>query len=136
MAKVLGIDYGLKRVGLAFADMEAKFPVPFTTLSNNDDLFERLKQIVASEDVDTVVVGLPRSLEGEETAQTKLAAAFAKELQAELGVPVEMVDEAGTSEAAIDRLGAKKARGKEKGLVDQEAAVIILEDYLNEYDTA
>lgn len=121
--KLLGIDYGSVRVGLALAEAPAP-PHRLATLPNDAQLIETLHQLIADHQVDKVVVGLPRGLDGQETAQTKAAREFAESL----GHEVVLQDEAGTSSAARDRLGKQVERQPE--LIDQEAAAIMLEDYL------
>lgn len=125
---ILGVDYGHKRVGLALA-AQGQAPRRLTTLPGGEELADRLVEVVAEYDVATVVVGLPRNLEGEDTAQTGVVRAFIAELEAHLpDVAIVTQDEAVTSELARQRLG--EHNDSKDGLVDQEAAVIILEDYL------
>lgn len=127
---LLGIDYGGARVGLALASMIARLPTPFETIDNGPDLIEKLLEIIKSQNVITVVVGLPRSLEGNETRQTTLAREFASKLKAH-GLHVVLQDEAATSIAAEEEL---QARGEDytKEEIDALAATYILDDYLRE----
>jgi putative Holliday junction resolvase len=128
--KLLGIDYGRVRVGLALA-VDGQ-PQRLATLPNDNQLQTHLESLVAEHRITQVVVGLPRGIEGEETEQAAIAREFARQLEAAVNVPVALQDEFATSAVAHERLVAEKqppaARPK---LVDQEAAVIILEDYLN-----
>lgn len=126
---ILAIDYGGKRVGLAIASFEARLPRPFKTLKNSSGLLQQLAELAKREDVSQIVVGLPRSLEGNETAQTTRCRKFAGSLSV-LSLPVALQDEAGTSSQARLELEAK---GKPyiKGAVDALAATYILEDYLS-----
>lgn len=130
MGSILGLDYGEKRVGLALASEEAVLARPYRTLPNDEHLVEALSAIVKSEGVVRLVVGLPRGLDGQETAQTARTRAFAANL-ADLQLPITLQDEATTSELAHREL---EARGKtySKGDVDSLAATFILEDYLNQ----
>ena len=127
---ILAVDYGHKRVGLAISRKEADIARPYATLSTVG-VIEKISEILIEEAIDKVVVGLPRNLDGDDTQQTAEARQFAQELKSSIGLPVIMQDEAGTSVQAKERL---QARGKkyQKEDIDQEAAVIILEDYLNE----
>ena len=127
---VLAIDYGEKRIGVARASMIARLPEPLVTLDNNEQLLTELQKLIDSEDVSTVVVGLPRSLEGVDTDQTKKTREFIEQIH-ELGVEVVEQDEAVTSERAISELHQQK-KDFDKSDVDQLAAVYILEDYLIE----
>lgn len=128
MKTFLGIDYGSRRIGLAVGNTETKLAQPLTTLSTEADYWQKLVDVIKEEQVEELVVGLPRTLGGGESAQTKEARFFAAEL-ASLKLPIHLQDEAGTSELARERLGKKIA---DKGQIDAEAAAIILQDYLNE----
>jgi putative holliday junction resolvase len=126
--KYLGIDYGSKRIGLAVGESETKLARPLTTLVTTDDYWAKLSEITQQEQVDELVVGLPRTLSGNESPQTKEARFFAVEL-ASLKLPIHLQDEAGTSEIARERLGKKLT---DKGQIDAEAASIILQDFLDQ----
>lgn len=125
----LGIDYGHVRLGLAVAGSDTLLARPLTTLEKSGDQITSLKQIIEREAIDTLVVGLPRSLDGEDTLQTETVRHFAAQL-ADLGLPVKLQDEAGTSSLALERIGTPTSIGQ----IDQEAAAIILQDYLNTLD--
>lgn len=126
---ILALDVGEKRVGLAITNTLARLPRPFRTLVRDDTFWRELENIISSESVDEVVVGLPRSLEGNETAQTAASRAFVEELGSKFDLPVHFQDEALTSAKAEKELNA---RGKKftKGDIDALAATYILEDYL------
>jgi len=128
---VLALDVGDKRVGVAVASLAARLPRPLTTLINDAQIWEELKKLAADEGVGQFVVGLPRGLEGQATAQTAAAQLFADELAEKLGVPVHLQDEAVTSRQAEAEL---EARGKpyERDDIDTLAAVYILQDWLDE----
>jgi putative Holliday junction resolvase len=130
---ILAIDYGDSRVGVARASTIARLPEPLVTLSNDEHLFDRIQQIVDEEEVSVVVVGLPRSLEGVDTDQTKKTRTFIERLR-ELAVEVIEQDEAVTSEHAITELHQSK-KHFDKSEVDQLAAVYILQDYLTEQES-
>jgi putative Holliday junction resolvase len=126
---IAALDFGAKRVGVALAHSESALPSPHSTLANDDNFWENLQQLIETEQVGTLVVGLPRGLDGQETAQTAVARAFAAELAHKTGLPVHLQDEAGTSvQAEAELRGSKK--GYNKGQVDALAAAIILQDYL------
>lgn len=126
---VLGIDYGLARVGLALAeDGEIR---RIATLPNDDRLLEALTETCQAHGVSCVVVGLPRNHEGNDTPWTSEVRVFAHELQEATNTTVELQDEFGTTEAARSQLQSQKVSEREqKELIDQEAAAIILRDYL------
>lgn len=127
---VLAIDYGEKRVGVARASVIARLPEPLVTLENNSKLLSEIKKLAEEQNATTLVVGLPRSLEGVDTEQTMKVRDFIDQLHQE-GFSVVAQDEAVTSEyAKSELLSTKKAFGKSD--IDQLAAVYILQDYLNE----
>lgn len=131
MGYVLALDVGGKRIGVAVASRIARLPAPHSVIETDKtkDIFAAVKQLADEMSADTVVIGLPRGMDGQETAQTAAARDFAAGLSARLDIPVVMQDEAVTSVEAEQRL---KNRGKpySKGDIDAEAAAMILDDYL------
>lgn len=129
MSALLGLDIGARRVGVALVSAEARLPWALITLEFDDKLATKLKRIIDKEGVSALVVGWPRGLDGQRTAQTKDIEAVAESLKAQLKLPVYLQDEAATSLAAKDEL---EARGKPytKAEVDSLAAVYILDDFL------
>ena len=125
----MGIDFGTKRVGVALAP-DGQQPQRLATLANDDNVLTAIGEIIRSQGGTIAVVGLPRNLEGEDTAQTAAVRRFAAALQqAQPSLRMVLQDEAVTSELAGQRLRAEGARNP-GSLVDQEAAVIVVEDYL------
>lgn len=129
MAQYLGIDFGTKRVGVAVADADVRLARPLQTLVG-DDPVEQLRRLVESQGAQDVVVGLPRGLDGQETAQTAAVRTFADSLSVALGITVTLQDEAGTSSVAEDRL-KEVGRPYQPSDIDAWAAAIILQDYLD-----
>lgn len=129
---ILALDVGEKRIGVAAADAQVRFAHPLTTLKHSDTIWQELAALAKEQSASLIIVGLPRGLEGQSTAQTARAEAFMGQLQAKLGLPVQPQDEALTSVKAEAELNA---RGKPyaKGEVDALAATYILEDYLSEH---
>lgn len=128
----LAIDYGEKRIGLATAGRESGRSQRLKVLANTADLFEDIEDVIKRQEVEVVVVGLPRNLDGDDTAQTKVVREFSAALQQRCpAVRVELQDEAMTSEVAKERLEREGLQGEElKRWLDAEAAAVILEDYL------
>jgi putative Holliday junction resolvase len=128
MAKYLGIDYGLKRIGLSVGDSNAKLARPLKTVTS----IEELSALLSDEGpFDAVVLGLPRNLDGSSTSQTIAVQRFADDvLWRKHHIEAVFQDEAATSSVAEENL---KAAGKpySKGDIDAEAATIILQDYLD-----
>jgi putative Holliday junction resolvase len=123
------LDVGSKRVGVAVASLASRLPRPLVTLIRDDSFFPALQDIIESESVETLVVGLPRGLDGQHTGQTRDTEVFKAELSRRCALPVHMQDEAVTSKRAEAEL---EARGKpyKRGDIDALAATYILEDFL------
>jgi putative holliday junction resolvase len=131
--RALGIDFGLKRVGLAVCDPTGTLVSPLKTLerTTRDALFDELLEIIQNEAIETVVVGLPLSLEGDDTLTTRQARNFADSLGRRTDIPVRLMDERLTSAEAEEELNAAGLRGKKKKMaLDSQAAVIILRSWL------
>jgi len=124
---ILAIDYGLARVGLALGSKESGVVGSKQTFLNDPTLMEKLTLLCLDNQVKLIIVGLPRGLDGQETRQSQISRDFAASLES-LNIPVELRDEAGTSQLAKERLGKNPAKGE----VDAESAAIILEEYLHE----
>jgi len=129
---LVGLDVGAQRVGVAIVSLVARLPRPLTTLQQGDNFLSSLEQIIHQEAVGALVIGLPRGLDGQTTAQTKLTAEFSQQLQQHFQLPVYMQDEALTSKKAETEL---QARGKvyDRAEIDALAATYILEDFLAEH---
>ncbi len=131
MSRILGIDYGEKRVGLALSDPMYMIASPYQTISNDSQLFTTIQCIIKDENVKFVVVGLPKGMKGQATQQTDKVESFVKLLR-EYGITVEMVDERLTSVSAEKALRVQGVKtGHNKQLVDQTAAAIILQQFLD-----
>ena len=129
---LLGLDVGTKRVGVAAASAIAKIASPYSTLAQDNTIWEQIEAICKKESVGTVVVGLPRSMDGSDTEQTGYSRSFAGQLAEHLPVDIILQDEALTSVEAEREL---TNRGKlfSKGDIDSLAASLILEDYIREH---
>lgn len=127
---LMAFDYGSSRVGVALA-LPSQPPQALTTLERGSGFASALKNIIAKHQPGIIIVGRPRNLDGEATAQTHRAEQFARQLQADYDIKIVLSDEALSTERARERLGGM-SRQAEKRLLDQIAAQIILEDYLNE----
>lgn len=128
---VLALDYGATRTGVAIVSSESRLPRPLTTL-RAEDFFESLNKLIERENVTNLVVGLPRGIEGQRTAQTEAAEAFVSQLQAKFSLPVDTQDEAVTSKKAEAELDARGKPYKQED-IDALAATYILDDWLLEH---
>ena len=131
--KLMALDVGIKRIGIALADSFIKIAIPFTTVEVNDGVesaVEQIIEIISKEEIDIIVVGLPRNQSGEETSQTAYTKEFVKNFEYSVD-KICFQDESLTSIQAEERL---KSYGKpySKGDIDMNAASIILQDYLEE----
>lgn len=129
---ILAFDYGEARIGVAIKKADELGPQPLQTLQNNQQLNDSLKALIDEFGADLLIVGRPRNLDGESTTQTKSAEQFATMLQDTYKKEVKLQDEALTSEEAEIRIPASIPESQRRQVIDQYAAVIILEDYLRE----
>lgn len=128
--KVLAVDFGTKRVGIAVGDTELGIAVPKGVLKNDQHLIDKLLEIIHSAKVERVVVGLPLTPSGKEGERAKLVREFVDKLRDKLqDVEIELLDERYTSMEAERRLKNLPPK-KRKEILDALSAQIILEDYL------
>jgi putative Holliday junction resolvase len=131
---ILALDVGGRRIGVAIASTAARLASPLTTIDvqKTANVFEEVLQLARTHEAQTIVIGLPRGLDGQETGQTAEAREFAKSLQEKsTELVITMQDEAGTSLQAEELLRERgKPYGKEQ--IDAEAACLILRDYLQQ----
>lgn len=129
MSKVLGLDYGEKRIGMAISDDNKRMAIGVDVLENIDEAttIAYLKNFCKKEEIEKIVVGLPISLLGKTTQKSIEAQKFGIKLEDELSLKVEFQDERFTSKQI-----EKEMRGlrKNKRVVDREAARLILQSYL------
>ena len=142
--RVLGIDYGARRIGLALSDATATLASPWRLVQRPPSEAETLRLMIreiaalaADEDgLEAVVIGWPRRLDGSATDQTKLVEAFARGVEAQITVPVVLQDERLSSHEAESRLAVRQPDWrKRKAKLDAAAAAIILQDYLDSRQT-
>jgi putative pre-16S rRNA nuclease len=154
-SKILALDYGRKKIGLALADSEARIAEPHDTLEriNRNEDMRRLREFARDHHVKQIIVGLPLRLDGTHGEMAEDATRFAERLRKQLGIPVEMVDERLTSWEAErileEELGhrithtethfgrQKLARASDgKYTVDAVAAMVVLREYLARTSTS
>lgn len=133
MARLLAIDYGRKRSGIAVSDTLQIIANGLTTVPSHT-LIAFLKDYVAKESVELIIVGLPRQMNYEESESMQYIKPFVKKLQKEIpNIPVEYFDERFTSQMAHQTMidgGLKKKQRQNKALVDEISATIILQGYM------
>ncbi len=134
--RIIGLDVGEKRIGVAKADSSTIIAVPVGVVEVNGTEWQELAKLAKLNSANLFVLGLPRSNEGNETAQSLYVRNFAKKLTEMIpGARVRFQDESLTSVVAEERLKARKKK-YEKGDIDTEAATIILQDFLEGYTIA
>ncbi len=132
--RILAIDHGTKRMGIALSD-ELKTiaqPAGFIPSEPFHEFLERLKQLIHEKEVDLIVVGIPRNMDGSYGPAALKVQEFVAVLKNALAIPIQTVDERLTSDQANRFLiSAKVRRDKRKERVDQTAAALILQSYLD-----
>jgi putative Holliday junction resolvase len=127
LGKILGIDFGQSKIGLALADTETRMAFAYDTLTNDQKFQEKLSEIVAKENVEKIIIGIPSYINSkEESAGEKLGKIIEKELQ----ISVEYQDEMFTTKMAKSNLIESGAKAVDKNN-DAEAARIILQSWLD-----
>ena len=133
MGRYLGIDNGEKRVGLALSDPLKIIATPFRTLlvHNTNQVIRELDKIIDEQDVELIVVGNPLGMKGQQTVQTKRVMEFADKLR-DIGYKVILEDERLSSVSAKRIMIEQEIKtGYNKELIDQTAAAIILQQFLD-----
>lgn len=118
--RYLGIDYGKKRIGVAVSDEEGRIAFPRGIVGS----IKELARFIARERIEKIIVGLPRSFDGSETAQTREVRKFAEKLKKEVSIPIEFENELLTTHM-VEKEGVSKAH------VDESAAAVILQSHLD-----
>jgi len=138
-SKYLGIDFGLKRIGIAISDTGKKFSFYRDYVLNNSEGYGKIVSLIINENVTKLIIGYPLNFKSEKTEITLSVEQFCLELNALLekqnrNVEIVFFDERFTSSLAQENLiqsGLSKKKRRDKGIVDSIAAKIILQDYLD-----
>ena len=136
--RVLGIDFGERRIGLAVSDPTGTLATPMPTLKRRAGKrppLAALLEIIQEKDVGTIVFGLPLTLAGDDSDWTRAVREVGAALSKRSGLPVHFVDERFTSvraERAIRSIGLPKKKREEKERVDAAAAILILQGWLDQ----
>ena len=130
--KLIALDVGTKRIGVAKADSNVRIAVPYSAVDVDGGELKKIASLARAWDINCFVLGLPRNADGLETEQSRYVRAFAKELKQTIpDARICFQDESLTSVEAEKRLKNRK-KGYKKGDIDSEAATIILQDFLEE----
>lgn len=133
MPRIISIDYGLKRTGLAVTDPLKIIATGLTTVESKQ-LIPFLKDYFLREEVELIIIGEPKNWDDTDTHATPLVEKCIKDLQKNFpAIPIKKVDERFTSKMAKDamlEMGLKKSQRRDKKLVDEIAATIMLQEYM------
>ena len=131
MGRLLGLDYGTRRIGVAISDASQRVATPYAVIEAAEP-FPALDEILATEQIETIIVGLPTSLAGHEGPAAAAARAFGKEVAEHTGCEVVFVDERFTTKLAEDALIAGGVRrAKRRDIRDKMAATVMLQGHLD-----
>ena len=134
MGRFLAIDFGEKRVGLALSDPMKIIAKPFKTIfySNQNDLINKIALIIKDKEIEKIILGLPKGLKGNNTSQTNIVIEFYNYIKNKIDIPIVMEDERLSSVSAKKSLILQDIKtGHNKALIDETAAAIFLQLYLD-----
>ncbi|MDE6124761.1 MAG: Holliday junction resolvase RuvX [Eubacterium sp.] len=132
--KIMAIDYGDVRTGVAFSDIRETLASPYTVIKEayQPKLIDKLCEIIKKENAEKIVVGLPRNMDGSYGFRSDACREFGNALQEKSGINVEFQDERLTTVMAHNILSANNVKGKKrKDTVDAVSAVMILQSYID-----
>jgi putative Holliday junction resolvase len=134
--RIMAIDYGENRVGIALSDPLGVIAQPLTTIrvKSQKALFKQILEIIQQSDVGLIIIGNPLSHKGEATEMSKQISRFIKRLKKMTDIEIKLWDERFTSQYAMNIMKEIKVK-KQKDLVDQVAASIMLDEYLRSCST-
>lgn len=137
--RVLGIDFGSRRIGLAMSDASGTLASPIRTIDRRDAsadvvtlVMNAIAELCSDEPLDRIVIGLPRRLDGSDNDQTPQVRTFAAALALRTGLPIDLQDERLSSREAEERLALRlRDWRKRKARLDAAAAAVVLQDWLD-----
>jgi putative Holliday junction resolvase len=144
MSRILGIDYGEKRIGLALTDASNSMASPLKAVPNDESLVKNLQDIIKEYNVEKIIIGIPVNLKGEHGYEAGIVLRFVENIIEPFGIPFLKIDERFTSRISADLLSGnrrynsvKKKRNladakriRKSGNIDKISAAVILNDYL------
>ncbi len=133
-ARILGIDFGYKRIGLALSDPLLIFAYPYKTLINDKNFWDVFGKIIKEKNINKIILGYPSDDNGARSEVAGRVEKFSKELARKFKLEIILWDERYTSVIAQQKIlesVSKKSKRRNKGLLDQNSAAIILQEYLN-----
>ena len=133
--RYVGLDFGTKRIGVAISDPLGWFATPLATIDNNPDFWKKFYMLIKDYKIKAFVVGYPLKETGEVSSIIKDVDKFIERLEKKFRLPVIKVDERYSSliaEQQILQSVTSKKKRRDKGLIDRNAAAVILKDFLEE----
>lgn len=134
MSRILAIDYGSKRVGLALSDPTGSLasPLPFVPATPFAKLYGTIKALVREKEIDLILVGLPRNMDGTYGPSARAAEEFARRLREVVVIPIRMIDERLSTVEASKKLreGGRDSR-QQKTKIDSASAQVLLQSFLD-----
>lgn len=130
---VIGLDVGEKRIGVAIGDTDTKIARPSNPTRNDETIVPNIEKLISECETTTIIVGLPRNMDGSETDQSKYIRKFADDISKKINVQIIFQDESLTSVIAEQNLRMRKDFSElmlRDGTLDSAAAALILSDYL------
>lgn len=134
MNRVMSLDVGDSKIGIAMTDLLGLMAQPYKTLRYADEniILQQIKEIIINNNVNKLVVGLPKNMDNSEGKQAEKTRYFVKRLQELISIDVEYIDERLTTKKALNDLSYLKIKKiKKKNILDTQAAINILDTYLS-----
>jgi putative holliday junction resolvase len=134
MNRVLGVDYGERRIGLALSDPLQIFAKPFSTIDRKvtPDYIHEIQKVISENSVNKLVVGMPLNMKGFDSKQTTIVRDFVENLEHEISIPIHIKDERLSSKSAEQILKFQnKSPSRNKASIDSTAACLILQEFLD-----
>jgi len=135
--RLLALDIGKKRIGIAVCDMLHITTTPLLTLENTQAAIQEIIAIAKYEQVGAIIIGIPSESTGQQNAIIKEITKYQRSLMDELTIDIILQDESFSSKRAVESLiasGRTKTHRKDKSMIDKAAAAIILRSFLDEHD--
>ncbi len=135
-SRILGFDYGAKRIGVALSDPLMTFAYPHITIKNDNKTWSELDNLIREKNVIKIILGYPFREDGKPSGLSPTITKFKENLERRYKIEVILWDERYTSSIATEMMilsNNKKSKRRDKGIIDRNAAAIILQEYLNEH---
>lgn len=133
--RIMALDYGAKRIGVALSDPLFTFAYPHITIKNDSKIWSELDKLVRDKSVAKIILGYPLREDGKPSSLSDKISRFKAELEKRYKIEVILWDERYTSSIATEMMilsTTKKSKRRDKGIIDRNAAAIVLQEYLNE----